>query len=193
MTLLLVIRHGQTDWNVEGRIQGRTDRPLTETSRAALASRRVPQEWRGHVCLSSPLRRAMDTARLIDLSPQPEPRLVEMDWGEWEGRRLVELRSELGEEMVRNEARGLDFRPPGGESPRDVQQRLSPLLPSLEQATIAVTHKGVLRALYALATGWTMQGKARDKLIEGRAHVFEIDALGALSVHQLNLPLDTVR
>ena len=62
--------------------------------------------------------------------------------------------------MIENEARGLDFRPPGGESPRDVQARLRPFLESLRDPTIAVTHKGVLRALYALATGWTMERKA---------------------------------
>jgi probable phosphoglycerate mutase len=54
--------------------------------------------------------------------------------------------------MTQNEAAGLDFRPPGGESPRDVQERLKPYLASLAGPTIAVTHKGVLRALYALAT-----------------------------------------
>ena len=68
---------------------------------------------------------------LLGLDPRPEPRLVEMAWGEWEGRRLADLRAELGDAMIENEARGLDFRPPGGESPRDVQERLKPLLACL--------------------------------------------------------------
>src|SRR3546814_15044213 len=63
--------------------------------------------------------------------------------------------------MAANEARGLDFRPPGGESPRDVQDRLRPLLAELAAAgadVVAVSHKGVLRALYALASGWDLRG-----------------------------------
>ena len=141
------------------------------------------------MCLASPLIRAMETARLLGLDPRPEPRLIEMAWGEWEGRRLKELRAELGEALATNEARGLDFRPPGGESPRDVQDRLHPLLNSLTRATVFVTHKGVLRALYALATGWSMTEKGPDKLRDGAAHAFRLDADGRAAVEKLNIPL----
>jgi 2,3-bisphosphoglycerate-dependent phosphoglycerate mutase len=190
MIPLLVIRHGTTDWNAAGLIQGRTDRPLDETGRAATGAARVPLGWAGATCLASPLMRAMETARLLRLDPTPEPRLVEMAWGEWEGRRLKALRSELGEAMAANEARGLDFRPPGGESPRDVQERLKPLLASLSGPTVFVTHKGVLRALYALATGWRMTEKAPDKLRDGTAHAFRVSADGAPEVETLNIPLE---
>jgi probable phosphoglycerate mutase len=137
--------------------------------------------------------RAMETARLLGLNPTPEPRLIEMNWGEWEGQSLGKLRAKLGEEMVANEARGLDFRPPSGESPRDVQERLRPLLAALDQPTIAVTHRGVLRALYALATGWDMREKAPHKLAQGCAHAFAVDRSGALSVEQLNIPLRSIQ
>ena len=92
--------------------------------------------------------------------------------------------------MAENEARGLDFRPPGGESPRDVQARLRPLLARLDGRTIFVTHKGVLRALYALATGWTMTGKPPQKLLDGRAHAFAVAPDGTPSVAELNIPLE---
>jgi 2,3-bisphosphoglycerate-dependent phosphoglycerate mutase len=190
MTPLLVIRHGATDWNAAGRIQGRTDRPLDDSGRATIRASELPPGWGNANCLASPLRRAMETARLFGLDPTPEPRLVEMAWGEWEGRRLSELRAELGEAMAANEARGLDFRPPGGESPRDVQKRLGPLLKSLSAPTIFVTHKGVLRALYALATGWSMAEKGSDKLRDGTAHSFRVSADGAPSVEKLNIPLE---
>jgi probable phosphoglycerate mutase len=131
----------------------------------------------------------METARLLHLEPEPEPRLVEMDWGIWEGRSLGALRAEFGQTMRRNEAAGLDFRPPGGESPRDVQNRLRPLLASLSGQVVAITHKGVLRALYALATGWTMRGKPAEKLLDTHAHVFDVQADGAATVEQLNIPL----
>jgi probable phosphoglycerate mutase len=95
--------------------------------------------------------------------------------------------------MAENEARGLDFRPPGGESPRDVQARLEPWLAALaagDQAiNVAVAHKGVIRALYALAVGWDMTGKPPEKLRDGCGHLFEIDEAGRPAVVRLNVPL----
>jgi probable phosphoglycerate mutase len=191
MIPLLVLRHAPTDWNAAGRIQGRTDRPLGELGRQRVAAVRLPRGWNGAPCLSSPLSRAMETARLLGLDPAAEPRLIEMDWGAWEGRTLAELRAELGGAMAENEARGLDFRPPGGESPRDVQARLTPLLLSLTSPTIAVTHKGVLRALYAMATGWDMLAKPRHKLRDGCAHVFAVGQDATLALAELNIELET--
>lgn len=190
MTPLLVIRHGPTDWNRKGLIQGRTDRPLSQEARSELAHLRVPPGWSGAKCLSSPLRRATETARLLGLDPGPEPRLVEMAWGEWEGKTLAELRAEHGESMAASEAKGLDFQPPRGESPRGVQGRLRPLLAELIGPTIFVTHKGVLRALYALATGWTMLEKPPHKLLDGHAHAFEIAPDGTPRIVKLNIPLE---
>ena len=190
MTPLLVIRHGPTDWNEAGLIQGHADRPLSETGRDQICTARLPPEWANARCLSSPLRRAMETAMLLGLDPTPEQRLIEMAWGEWEGQSLKTLREKLGPAMIENEARGLDFRPPGGECPRDVQTRLNPLLETLDGRTIFVTHKGVLRALYALATGWTMTGKAPEKLLDGRAHAFAVAPDGTPSVAELNISLE---
>lgn len=190
MTRLLVIRHAATDWNRAGRIQGRTDQPLGDAGCEALKHVQLPPEWRGARCVSSPLRRTIETARLLGLDPHPDARLIEMDWGAWEGRTLADLRAEFGSVMAENEARGLDFRPPGGESPRDVQARLHPFLRDLREPAIAVTHKGVLRAFYALATGWTMHAKAPDRLLPGRAHLFEIASDGAPSISALNIALD---
>ncbi len=190
MIPLLVIRHATTDWNAAGLIQGRTDRPLDDSGRAAMRAAALPPGWEGAPCLASPLKRAMETAQLLGLDPSPEPRLIEMAWGEWEGRRLSDLRAALGEAMAANEARGLDFRPPGGESPRDVQARVAPLLKKLAGPTVFVTHKGVLRAIYALATGWSMTEKGQDRLRDGSAHAFRIDANGVPTVAELNIPLD---
>jgi probable phosphoglycerate mutase len=111
---LLVIRHGPTAWNAAGRIQGHTDEPLSAEARQELKARQLPPAWWQVQCLSSPLRRAMETAQLLRLEPIAEPRLIEMRWGEWEGQRLTELRAELGDAMVENVARGIYFRPPGG-------------------------------------------------------------------------------
>ncbi len=199
MTILVLIRHGATQWNLDGRIQGRADPPLAPQGRAEVSAWRLPPDMAGApgidgwVWLTSPLARARETAALLHAAPvSVEPALIEMDWGVWEGRRLAELRSEGGQDMAAREARGLDFRPPGGETPREVRARLRPLLERLEaasRATIAVTHKGVIRALYTLASGWDMTGRPPEKLRDACAHRFQLGPGGAPNAAQLNLPL----
>jgi broad specificity phosphatase PhoE len=183
MVPLVLIRHGPTDWNRERRIQGRSDRPLDPEGVAALRRLVLPQAWAGYDWVTSPLARARQTAAVLG-HPEAavEPALIEMDWGEWEGRRLAELRADPGAEMARREGAGLDFAAPGGESPRQVQARLAPWLGRLAAAgrpTVAVGHKGVMRALYALATGWDMTGEAPDRLRPYRAFGFLVDAAGS--------------
>ncbi len=198
MTPLVLIRHGPTQWNLDGRIQGRADPPLAPEGRATVSAWRLPPELTGAQAgdwtwLASPLARAQETAALLtDRAVTSEAALIEMDWGAWEGRRLADLRAEGGAAMVAAEARGLDFQPPGGESPRLVQDRLQPLLgrlAALGRPVVAVTHKGVIRALYAQARGWDMTGRAPEKLRDGCAHRFFLGPNGAPETDQLNLPL----
>jgi probable phosphoglycerate mutase len=141
----------------------------------------------------SPLLRARQTAELLECRRAiVEPRLAEADWGAWEGERLTDLRARLGEEMTANESRGLDFRPPGGESPRDVQKRLTPFLRHLSERrrpAVAVTHKGVIRVIYALAAAWDMRGKPPIRLLDQCAHEFAVEATGKTEALRLNLPL----
>jgi broad specificity phosphatase PhoE len=189
MTKILVIRHGATDWNEAKLIQGRTDRPLSKTGRDRIKAMRLPDDWVGANCLSSPLQRAIETARLLGLDPKSDSRLIEMAWGEWEGKSVRDLRATYGPEFDANEALGLDFRPPGGESPRDVQNRLRRLLSEVQTRSIFVTHKGVLRALYALSIGWDMTRDAPQELRSGRAHVFDLAPDGTPAVGELNIVL----
>ncbi|HXC28360.1 MAG TPA: histidine phosphatase family protein [Stellaceae bacterium] len=188
MTSLALIRHMPTVWNREGRLQGRRDTPLDP---AARPDWRLPPELAGYRFLSSPLRRARDTAALLGVEPQPDPRLTEMTWGEWEGFTLRDLRSTFAD-IDELEAQGLDFRAPGGESPRDIQARVAPLLAEIAAAgapTAAVTHKGVIRAVFALATGWNMLGKPPHRLDWSSAHLFRLDPGGHPTIERLNLPL----
>ena len=193
MTLLFILRHGVTPWNREGRIQGRSDIGLAEDARAEIPSWSLPQEARAARWLTSPLIRARDTAVLLG-HPEAyiEERLQEMHWGAWEGQRLADLRRDLGAAMTQNEARGLDLQPPGGESPRDVQIRLKPLLADLaerKESVTAVSHKGVIRALYALASQWDMTGKPPTKLQNNCCHAFRLSPDGTAEVERLNIPL----
>ena len=190
---IVAIRHGPTDWNQAKRMQGRTDRPLSPVGRRAVQGWRLADELHDYRWLTSPLSRARETAALLG---HPEARvedaLIETDWGDWEGRTLAELRASHGAEMAAREALGLDFRPPGGESPRDLQARLAPLVDSLagsDRGVVAVCHKGVIRALYALASGWDMTDDPPVKLRSDAAQVFSIERDSALRIDRLNLPL----
>lgn len=192
MTWLALVRHGATEWNENGLVQGHSDVPLSERGRADVARWRLPPALAGFALVSSPLVRAVETARLIAGEPEIEPRLIEMSWGAWEGRTLPDLRAELGDLMAAWEAKGLDFRAPGGESPSDVQHRLEPWLAERarrRRATLAICHKGVIRALYALAVGWDMTDKPPDKLREPSAQLFRIAADGRPAVARLNIGL----
>lgn len=158
-----LIRHASTAWNEDGRIQGRTDIPLSPSGRAQARAWRLPNGFTCARCVTSPLCRARETAELLGFPDAlVDTRLAEMSWGRFEGRRLPELRDELGQELADNERRGLDFRPPGGESPREVARRLADVLRDATRDgrdQLLVTHKGVLRVSLVLSLGWDMCGK----------------------------------
>ena len=188
MVLLAMLRHGDTAWSAEGRIQGRSDPSLSEEGRAQLRSFKLPAVCTGMRVVTSPLGRCVETAVLLGASQaEREARIAEMSWGAWEGRRLADLRTELGAEMSENEARGWDFRPAGGESPREVLARVRGWLAELTAPTLAVTHRGVIRAVYAAAAGWDLRGKPPVKLAWDAVHLFRVDAGGAPAIEQLNL------
>jgi 2,3-bisphosphoglycerate-dependent phosphoglycerate mutase len=187
MVLLAMLRHGDTAWSAEGRIQGRSDPPLTDEARERLRRFRLPQVCSGMRVVTSPLARCVETAALLG-APQAhrEARIAEMSWGAWEGRRLADLRVELGARMSENEARGWDFRPESGESPREVLARVRTWLAELKEPTLAVTHRGVIRAVYAQAAGWDLRGKPPAKLAWDAAHVFRVHE-GEPAIESVNL------
>ncbi|MCC7046039.1 MAG: histidine phosphatase family protein [Alphaproteobacteria bacterium] len=193
MTTLVLVRHGPTEWNEIGRVQGREDIPLSAAGRREVQGWRLPAEFRNYRWITSPLVRAVETARLLGaVDPPSDHRLAEMDWGAWSGMHLDARRAELGDLMKAWEARGLDFQAPGGESPRAVQSRLKPFLAeraSVGHATVAVAHKGIIRAVYAQAVGWDMTGPAPHKLKDGCAQAFTLDPEGRPAIERLNIKL----
>lgn len=193
MTLLALLRHGETRWSRERRIQGRTDIPLSDEGKARLAGCALPGEWLAGRVVSSPLRRCLESASSLGIAAvDSEDRLAEMSWGEWEGRRLEELRAELGDAMHANEARGLDFTPPGGETPRQVFERVRPFLAEVAaggKPTLAISHRGVIRAIFAHACDWDMLGRPPLKLDWGAIHVFRVAPDGMPAMYRMNVPL----
>ncbi|MSO74726.1 MAG: histidine phosphatase family protein [Alphaproteobacteria bacterium] len=193
MTPLVIIRHGPTRWNAEGRIQGCTDVALSPEGVAEVGRWRLSDEFGGYRWFASPLLRAVQTARLLGARTITfEPILGEMRWGAWEGQRLDDIRRQDPDGTADIEARGLDFSAPGGESPRQVQTRLAPFFAARAAEgvpAIAVTHKGVIRALYARAINWPMLGKAPDRLDWSAAHLFRLAPDGTPAIEQLNITL----
>ena len=193
MTALALIRHAPSEWNERGLIQGHTDIALSPAGTAAAAGWRLPAELAGFDWLASPLLRARETARLLLGREVPlEPALAEMAWGSWEGRSLKALHAAFGAVMAENERRGLDFRPPGGESPREVQARLEPWLRTLAargRDTGAVTHKGVIRAVLGLATDWDFLGKPPVRFARAAVQLFALDDAGRPTLVRANIPL----
>jgi probable phosphoglycerate mutase len=191
VTLLALIRHGPTAWNAEKRTQGRTNIPLSPEGRTAVETWRAPAVLTDLPIFASPLGRTQETARLLFGPAKTEPRLIEMSWGDWEGRTINELRDTLGEAMTENEARGFDFRPDGGESPRDVLVRVQSWIDEIAKranGVVAVTHLGVIRVVMAAAYDWDMLGKPPVKIRPATAHLFDI-APGSIRVRQMNIPL----
>jgi probable phosphoglycerate mutase len=182
MTRLCLVRHAATAWNLERRLQGRTDTALAPEGRREVASWRLPPWSATARAWTSPMLRARETAALLG-RPDAEvaPELVEMSWGMWEGRTLAELRAADAERVAALQAMGLDLAAPGGESPRMVAARIAPFLArvaALGGEHLAVTHKGVIRAAYALASGWDMRGKPPLPLKGPMALLLELERDG---------------
>ncbi len=193
MSAILFIRHGPTDWNVQGLIQGQSDIPLSEVGRAEVRRWVLRRDFAKFEWYASPLARARETATLLGAADcRYEPRLMEANWGEWEGWSLERLRQDIGEIFAAMEAQGLDLQPPGGESPRMVRARLSAWLFEIAPAQrpiAAVCHAGVVRAAYSLATGWNMKKKAPLARPHAFAHLYELSPDGLLAINELNIPL----
>lgn len=175
MIRLALLRHGHTAWNRAGRIQGRSDIPLDETARADLAAQSLPEGWKDADLWSSPLTRASETAALVaGRAPQTTPALIEMNWGAWEGQHGVDLRANPTSGFRDIEHWGWAYRPPGGESPLEVWNRIDPWIKSLARNTVAVCHIGIMRMILARAYGWDFDGPAPFQVKRNRLFVVEI-------------------
>ena len=180
---LALIRHGHTQWNLDGKIQGRTDVPLTAEATDQLGALELPADWQNATVVSSPLLRAHQTAQLIATGTvHTEPALLEMDWGEWEGRHGVQLADDPASGWRHLEDWSWTYRPPAGESPEDVRDRVLPWVKQLRKDTVAVCHIGVMRVLLALAYDWHFNGPASFSVKRNRLFVLSVHRDGRMDV-----------
>ena len=159
LPLLIFIRHGETDWNREGRLQGQRDIPLNDTGRAqarrnGTAIKAAMPAAAGFDFVASPLSRSRETMEIaraaMGLPPEAyatDDRLKELTFGAWEGFTGEDLRNASAELIAAREKDKWGFLPPGGESYRILSERVAVWLGGIVRPTLVVAHGGVGRVL----------------------------------------------
>jgi probable phosphoglycerate mutase len=162
--LVYFVRHGQTDWNAEHRLQGQADIDINDVGRAQATRNgqklaELIAEPAGFDFVASPLRRTRETMELaraaMRLSPldyRTDARLIEVHFGDWQGHTLAELdAANPGTTAARNIDKW-NFVPPGehGESYEMLDRRARPWFDELTRPTVCVTHGGIFRVLFKL-------------------------------------------
>ncbi|MCB1979503.1 MAG: histidine phosphatase family protein [Burkholderiaceae bacterium] len=166
-TRIVAVRHGETAWNVDTRIQGHQDIALNDTGRwqAAQVARALAGEEIAAVYASDLLRAHATGAAIAQAAGAPlhaEPRLRERHFGAFEGRTFAEIEAEAPEQALRWRKRDPHYAPEGGESLVRLQARIADVTARLAarhlgEQIVLVAHGGVLDALYRLATGQALQ------------------------------------
>ena len=158
MILIILVRHGQTEWNRVERFRGRADVPLNETglAQAEATGRRVASAWQPTAVYSSPLSRSTKTAEAItghfDLPVQVHPGLADIDYGQWQGLSPEIARQRWPEEIDAWYHRPHQARIPGGETLDELRQRAMATLNELTtrhpgQTIVLVGHTVINRII----------------------------------------------
>jgi broad specificity phosphatase PhoE len=191
--IIFYIRHGETDWNVAGRLQGRRDVPLNANGRAQschcgeILRDLFAKEGRDPAALdyvSSPLGRARQTMELarpmLGLAADGydvELRLAELSFGGWEGYTIAQLHERDPQQIAAREHDKWHFVPPGGESYEMVSARMRGWYQSLRRDTVVTSHGGTARGLIAhLGIAKPAAAPLLD-IAQGVVYVFESDRL----------------
>jgi broad specificity phosphatase PhoE len=188
MPTIYYIRHGETQWNADGRLQGQQDIPLNDLgqTQAAHAGRvladlfaRDGRDERSLAFVASPLGRARATMELVrgamNLPPKDytiDDRLREIGYGLWEGSTLAQMQVSDPDLFAQRQSDKWVVAPPDGESYVSVQARMTDWYGQLTGGTVAVAHGGTARALM-VALGLETPASAADLTIEqGAVYVF---------------------
>ena len=191
--VIYYIRHGETSWNAEGRLQGAQDVPLNDLGRKQAAHAgnilaglfaRDGRDNSSLAFVASPLIRARATMELVRgqlnlplAGYALDDRLREIGYGQWEGSTLPEMQVADPDLFARRQAEKWTMSPPGGETYASVQLRMRDWYDSLLTDTVAVAHGGTARALM-VALGIETPASAADLTIEqGAVYVFGEEGL----------------
>ncbi len=162
---LYFVRHGETDWNAQKRIQGHQDIPLNEVGRRQASEAGTCLGWLNREIatfdfIASPLMRARETMKilrgalgLVPDSYRQDDRLQELSFGRWEGLTWDQIRVIDEPGYLRREADPMNFVMPGGESYAILLERVRGFLATLKRDSVLVSHGGVCRVLLVLLAG----------------------------------------
>ena len=195
MPILVLVRHGQSTWNLENRFTGETDIPLTAQGRdearaAGVKLRDIPFSH----AFTSVLQRAIDTLSIIletahqqQLPVTRNLALNERNYGQLQGLNKTEVTKQYGQEQVSIWRRSYSIRPPGGESLADTAARVIPyyqaaIAPQLEKQEniLVVAHGNSLRSLVMYLEGISEQDIANVDLPTGVPRSYTLDERGAI-------------
>lgn len=189
MTWLILARHGQTDWNIEGRYQGQTDLSLNETGRAQ--ARELAEQLADQPVVaiySSDLRRARETAGIIaervGLAVQVDERLREVHLGRWEGMLFSDIVAQYPSVWEQRQRDPVHSRPPGGESAAEVSVRVWAVVDEIAGRhapgpVLIVSHGLALAALLCRAQNIPLT--RIYEMVPDNAHPITVDWIGLLN------------
>ena len=188
MPVLYYVRHGETDFNLEGRLQGRRDTELNAHGRRQAAEcglllvdlfARDQIQACDLAYVSSPLKRARQTMEVLRATLELDPlrydtdeRLVEIAYGDWEGLTLSEVEALTAGVLARRDRDKWDFAPPAGESYHQLATRIADWYASLTRDTVVAAHGGGIRALMALFHILPKEAATHAPIEQGVVYVF---------------------
>jgi probable phosphoglycerate mutase len=181
---IVFLRHGETDWNVEGRLQGQQDIPLNDNGRrqarrnGEVIVNAIPAVA-GFDFVASPLGRARETMEIarsaMGLDPKgyrTDERLLEITFGDWEGFTYRDLERQKPGRLAEREANKWDFLPPGGESYQMLSERIVAWLEGIDRPTVVVAHGGVGRVARAHLLGLDKAGSVAEDFPHDRVFLW---------------------
>jgi len=189
MTRIILVRHGETDWNRVERFRGRADVPLNDhgISQAEAAGERIAAEWQPKAVYASPLSRALRTAEAIakrfDLPVQVHPGLIDIHYGRWEGLSPDEVRARWPDLLHAWYVAPHTVHIPGGETLEEVRSRGLAAVRELAarhegHTVVVVAHTVLNRAILLGVLGLGTDRFWRLRQDTGAINVFEVDPRG---------------
>lgn len=165
MTQILLVRHGQTEWNRIERFRGRIDVPLNAVGRrqAEQTGAWIAARWQVSAVYSSPLSRAVDTAQAIarhyDLVVIPNPGVIDLNLGDWQGKTPQQVQETWPEDFATWLNHPEDIRFPGGETLDELRARTREAIRVLgerhpDETIVVVAHTDVNRAILLNVLNW---------------------------------------
>jgi broad specificity phosphatase PhoE len=188
MPVLYYVRHGETDFNAQARLQGRRDTELNAHGREQAKESghllhdlfaRDKRRAGDFAYVASPLKRTRATMEILrtalgldPLAYQVDDRLMEISYGEWEGLTLPEIEARMPGMLAERERDKWDFAPPGGESYRELTASIEAWYKDMTRDTVVAGHGGGVRSLMALFKVMPRDEATHAQIAQGVVYVF---------------------